>query len=190
MVEYFEIGHISNTHGLKGEVKVRPFTAKMKDYEKLKNIFIDFHAEATSEKIAFGLYLDGKVSVVFGTHTHVQTADEQILKGGTGYITDLGMTGPKNSVLGVKSDIIINRLKDNGLFYIACVGSIVIGTLRYMTGEPFPTALCLLMCVGLIGYMQKQSNQLLNKDLIRNVLLFISNIIILTIIYFIPSFIT
>ena len=58
------------------------------------------------------LYLDGKVSAFFGTHTHVQTADEQILSGGTGYITDLGMTGPINSVLGVKSEIIINRLKD------------------------------------------------------------------------------
>ncbi len=78
-------------------------------------IVVDFHAEATSEKIAFGLYLDGKVSAVFGTHTHVQTADEQILQGGTGYITDLGMTGPKNSVLGVKSDIIINRLRDNDM---------------------------------------------------------------------------
>ena len=78
-------------------------------------IVVDFHAEATSEKIAFGLYLDGKVSVVFGTHTHVQTADEQILRCGTGYITDLGMTGPKNSVLGVKSDIIINRLRDNDM---------------------------------------------------------------------------
>lgn len=78
-------------------------------------IIVDFHAEATSEKIALGLYLDGKTSVVFGTHTHVQTADEQILPLGTGYITDLGMTGPKNSVLGVKSDIIINRLRDNDM---------------------------------------------------------------------------
>ncbi len=78
-------------------------------------IVVDFHAEATSEKIAMGLYLDGKVSAVFGTHTHVQTADEQILPKGTGYITDLGMTGPKNSVLGVKSDIIINRLRDNDM---------------------------------------------------------------------------
>jgi len=76
-----------------------------------KVIVVDFHAEATSEKRALGLYLDGKVSALFGTHTHVQTADEQILPGGTGYITDLGMTGPKNSVLGVKSEIIINRLK-------------------------------------------------------------------------------
>lgn len=76
-------------------------------------IVVDFHAEATSEKIALGIYLDGKVSAVFGTHTHVQTADEQILPNGTGYITDLGMTGPNNSVLGVKSDIIINRLRNN-----------------------------------------------------------------------------
>lgn len=76
-------------------------------------IAVDFHAEATSEKRALGFYLDGRVSVFFGTHTHIQTADEQILPKGTGYITDLGMTGPKNSVLGVKSEIIINRLKDN-----------------------------------------------------------------------------
>ena len=78
-------------------------------------IIVDFHAEATSEKRALGLYLDGKVSAFFGTHTHIQTADEQILPNGTGYITDIGMTGPKNSVLGVKSDIIINRLRDNDM---------------------------------------------------------------------------
>ncbi len=77
-----------------------------------KYIIVDFHAEATSEKRAMGFYLDGKASVVFGTHTHVQTADEQILPKGTGYITDLGMTGVINSVLGVKNEIIINRLKD------------------------------------------------------------------------------
>ena len=75
-------------------------------------ILVDFHAEATSEKRALGLYLDGKVSAVFGTHTHVQTNDAQVLKNGTGYITDLGMTGPIDSVLGVKSQIIISRLKD------------------------------------------------------------------------------
>lgn len=77
-----------------------------------KIILVDFHAEATSEKRALGLYLDGKVSAVFGTHTHVQTNDAQILPLGTGYITDLGMTGPIQSVLGVKSSIIISRLKD------------------------------------------------------------------------------
>lgn len=80
-----------------------------------KIIVVDFHAEATSEKRAMGFYLDGKVSVMFGTHTHIQTADEQILENGTGYITDLGMTGPKDSVLGVKKEIIINRLKSNDM---------------------------------------------------------------------------
>lgn len=75
-------------------------------------ILVDFHAEATSEKRALGFYLDGRVSAVFGTHTHVQTADAQVLPLGTGYITDLGMTGAKQSVLGVKKEIIIGRLKD------------------------------------------------------------------------------
>lgn len=80
-----------------------------------KYIFVDFHAEATSEKRAMGFYLDGRVSAVFGTHTHVQTADAQVLPKGTGYITDLGMTGVINSVLGVKNNIIINRLKENDM---------------------------------------------------------------------------
>lgn len=80
-----------------------------------KFIFVDFHAEATSEKRAMGFYLDGRVSAVFGTHTHVQTADAQILPRGTGYITDLGMTGVINSVLGVKNEIIINRLRNNDM---------------------------------------------------------------------------
>lgn len=79
-----------------------------------KFILLDFHAEATSEKRAMGFFLDGKVSAVFGTHTHVQTADEQILPLGTGYITDLGMTGVIDSVLGVQKQIIINRLKSGG----------------------------------------------------------------------------
>lgn len=77
-----------------------------------KIILVDFHAEATSEKRALGIYLDGKVSALWGTHTHVQTNDAQILPGGTGYVTDLGMTGPIQSVLGVKSSIIISRFKD------------------------------------------------------------------------------
>ena len=78
-------------------------------------IVVDFHAEATSEKRALGIYLDGRVSAFFGTHTHIQTADEQVMKNGTGYITDLGMTGPRDSVLGVKSEIIINRLKNKDM---------------------------------------------------------------------------
>ncbi len=72
-------------------------------------IIVDHHAEATSEKIALGRYLDGRVSVVVGTHTHVVTADEQILPKGTAYITDLGMTGPHDSVIGVDTDIVIAR---------------------------------------------------------------------------------
>lgn len=72
-------------------------------------IIVDHHAEATSEKLAMGRYLDGRVSVVVGTHTHVQTADEQILPGGTGYITDLGMTGPYDSVIGVQAHLVITR---------------------------------------------------------------------------------
>ena len=82
--------------------------------ENARFILVDFHAEATSEKRAMGFFLDGKVSAVFGTHTHVQTADEQILPGGTGYITDLGMTGVIDSILGVEKQIIINRLMSGG----------------------------------------------------------------------------
>jgi metallophosphoesterase (TIGR00282 family) len=72
-------------------------------------VIVDHHAEATSEKLAMGRYLDGRVSVVVGTHTHVQTADEQILPGGTAYITDLGMTGPHDSIIGVESQLVITR---------------------------------------------------------------------------------
>lgn len=73
---------------------------------------IDFHAEATAEKRAMGYYVDGKVSAIFGTHTHVQTSDEQILPLGTGYITDVGMTGVIHSVLGVKKECSIKRMKE------------------------------------------------------------------------------
>ncbi len=72
-------------------------------------IIVDFHAEATSEKVALGWFLDGKVSAVLGTHTHIQTADARLLEQGTAYITDVGMTGPMNSVLGVKKEVIINK---------------------------------------------------------------------------------
>jgi 2',3'-cyclic-nucleotide 2'-phosphodiesterase len=71
--------------------------------------FVDFHAEVTSEKIAMGWYLDGRVSAMVGTHTHVPTADTRILPGGTAYQTDCGMTGPYHSVIGVQTDIIIQR---------------------------------------------------------------------------------
>ena len=74
-------------------------------------ILVEFHAEATSEKLAMGYFLDGRVSAVWGTHTHVPTADNQILPGGTGYVTDLGMTGPKNSVLGIRPDLSIAKFR-------------------------------------------------------------------------------
>ncbi len=81
-----------------------PFTTAdriLKEEEPAAFTLVDFHAEATSEKRALGYYLDGRVSALWGTHTHVQTADEQILPGGTGYLTDAGMTGPLRSVLGM-----------------------------------------------------------------------------------------
>ncbi|MCD6362906.1 MAG: TIGR00282 family metallophosphoesterase [Synergistetes bacterium] len=74
-----------------------------------KPILVDFHAEATSEKLAFAYYFDGRVSAVFGTHTHVPTADERILPKGTAYITDVGMTGPANSIIGMSPDKVIKR---------------------------------------------------------------------------------
>jgi metallophosphoesterase (TIGR00282 family) len=72
-------------------------------------IFVDFHAEATSEKMAMGWHLDGKVTAVVGTHTHVQTADEQILPGGTAYLTDAGMTGPHDSIIGVEKQAVLDK---------------------------------------------------------------------------------
>ena len=76
---------------------------------KTRVIFIDFHAEATSEKQAFGWYVDGRASAVVGTHTHIQTADERILPGGTAYLTDVGMTGPIDSIIGMRRDIVIPK---------------------------------------------------------------------------------
>lgn len=90
-----------------------PFESAKMEIARLKKltpiIMVDFHAEATSEKTAMGWYLDGKASAVFGTHTHIQTADEVILPKGTGYITDLGMTGPQYSVLGMDRHIVIDK---------------------------------------------------------------------------------
>lgn len=102
-----------------------PFLTADEEIEELKKntdiILVDFHAEATSEKVAMGWYLDGRVSAVYGTHTHVQTADERILPNGTGYITDIGMTGPYDSVLGLRKEVIINRFisEEHGKFQIA-----------------------------------------------------------------------
>ena len=90
-----------------------PFEALEKEIENLKDktdiIIVDFHADATSEKRAMGYFLDGKVTCMFGTHTHVQTADECILPKGSAYITDLGMTGAYESILGVECERVINK---------------------------------------------------------------------------------
>ncbi len=90
-----------------------PFDAARKAVDAVKAetpvIVVDMHAEATSEKVAMGWYLDGEVSAVIGTHTHIQTADEKILPGGTAYITDCGMTGPYDSVIGRKKEQILTR---------------------------------------------------------------------------------
>lgn len=90
-----------------------PFKATELEIEKMKNetniIVIDFHGEATSEKQAFAFYFDGKVSAIVGTHTHVQTADEKVLPKGTAYITDVGMTGPENSIIGFREDEILRK---------------------------------------------------------------------------------
>jgi 2',3'-cyclic-nucleotide 2'-phosphodiesterase len=90
-----------------------PFRVAEREIEKLRArtpiILVDMHAEATSEKLAMGWFLDGKVTAVVGTHTHVQTADEQVLPGGTAYITDVGMTGPHDGIIGVERDPVINR---------------------------------------------------------------------------------
>ena len=92
-----------------------PFIIAKELVEKLQKqvdiIIVDFHAEATAEKIAMGYFLDGKATAVFGTHTHVQTADEKILPKGTAYITDLGMTGPKNSVIGMDIEVSFKRFE-------------------------------------------------------------------------------
>src|SRR5262245_27272114 len=90
-----------------------PFTRGMAEVERLRKetpvIIVDMHAEATSEKVAMGFYLDGKVSAVVGTHTHVPTCDHRVLPKGTAYCTDLGMTGPYESVIGVEKEAVIQR---------------------------------------------------------------------------------
>jgi hypothetical protein len=91
-----------------------PFRVGEKEVELLRKetnvILVDFHAEATSEKMAMGWFLNGRVSAILGTHTHVQTSDEKILDEGTAYITDVGMTGPLASVIGIRKQVALDRL--------------------------------------------------------------------------------
>jgi metallophosphoesterase (TIGR00282 family) len=108
-----EIGVIN----LMGTTKLDPLDCPFRAFDELYHevraetrlVVVDFHAEVTSEKGAFANYVDGRASLVYGTHTHVQTADERILPGGTGFITDIGMTGPEDSVLGVAKELVIER---------------------------------------------------------------------------------
>jgi metallophosphoesterase (TIGR00282 family) len=90
-----------------------PFAVVLREIEALRErariIFVDFHAEATSEKIAMGWHLDGRATAVVGTHTHVQTADERLLPKGTAYLTDVGMTGPHDSIIGVEVSAALGR---------------------------------------------------------------------------------
>src|SRR5205823_11973168 len=90
-----------------------PFVVLKREIDAMRQrtriIFVDFHAEATSEKIAMGWHLDGLVTALVGTHTHVQTADERILPKGTAYLTDVGMTGPHDSIIGVQVEPALNR---------------------------------------------------------------------------------
>ena len=96
-----------------GILSENPFLVVDKIIDKIANkvdiIIVDFHAEATAEKIAMKYHLDGRVNFIFGTHTHVQTADEEVTEKGTAYITDLGMTGPKNSVIGMDTEASLKR---------------------------------------------------------------------------------
>ncbi|MDX1390706.1 MAG: TIGR00282 family metallophosphoesterase [Acidobacteriota bacterium] len=106
---------------VEGNVFMRPKTCPFQTVreeieavrQETKIIIVDLHAEATSEKKAMGWYLDGRVSLVIGTHTHVQTSDERILPEGTAYLTDAGMTGPHDSVIGMQKDIVIERFVTN-----------------------------------------------------------------------------
>ncbi len=112
-----------------------PFQKAISIIKRLKSecdiIILDFHAEATSEKIALGWYLDGKITCMFGTHTHIQTADERILPAGTAYITDLGMVGPENSVIGMDKDIVIEKFLTGrpARFEVAAAPAIFCGAL-------------------------------------------------------------
>lgn len=106
--------HLSGRVFMKPNINC-PFSTFDRIYPTLSHlsrcVILDFHAEATAEKIAFGYYVDGKISLLFGTHTHIPTADEKILPSGTGYITDVGMTGPYHSVIGRNIEDVVTSFK-------------------------------------------------------------------------------
>ncbi len=103
---------------------------------------LDFHAEATSEKYAIGRYFDGKINIIFGTHTHVPTADLQILPGGTAYVTDLGMSGPKNGILGTDTQAVLRKMKDHlPARFVPAAGDIEIQAVLFETDGAKPVSL-------------------------------------------------
>jgi metallophosphoesterase (TIGR00282 family) len=119
-----------------------PFTAvdeilEQNAKQKFDAIIVDHHAEATSEKVALGFYLNGRVTAVLGTHTHIPTADERVLPGGTAYVTDVGMCGPVDSVLGVKKEIIIDRFTKGGrmVFDYPETGKVRVGAMLITLGK-------------------------------------------------------
>lgn len=121
-----------------GRVGMEPLDCPFRTVDEIlkkvqsKIIIVDFHAEATSEKCAMGMYLDGRVSAVFGTHTHVMTADDRVLPKGTGYITDIGMTGVINSVIGMKPEISLSRFLDKKPHkYEAAVGETMLSAVIF-----------------------------------------------------------
>lgn len=133
---YTVVGIINLLGTVYMESMAPPFECLERQIEKVKSlgaklIIVDFHAEATSEKRAMGLCFDSKVTALYGTHTHVQTNDSQILPKKTAYLTDLGMTGPKQSVLGIKPEIAITKMRDKlpVRFYNATGESILNGWL-------------------------------------------------------------
>lgn len=117
-----------------------PFRTADEVLENIKDqadiIIVDFHAEATSEKLAMGWYLDGRVKAVLGTHTHVQTSDERVLPGGTAYITDVGMTGPRDSILGVEKETVIRKFISGmpARFEVAS-GETILGAVRVVLDD-------------------------------------------------------
>ena len=127
-------GHEIGVVNLLGRVFMKPCDCPFKAVEKAvtslslkaKMIFVDVHAEATSEKVAMGWMLDGRVSAVYGTHTHIQTADERVLPKGTAYITDLGMTGPYESVLGRETERVLHAI----LTQMPCTFDVARGDVR------------------------------------------------------------
>lgn len=118
-----------------------PFLVADEIIEQVKKetnlIFVDFHAEATAEKVAMGWYLDGRVSAVVGTHTHVQTADERILPGGTAYLTDAGACGPRNGVIGMDKEAVFRRMVQQlpARFDVAAGPAIMCGVLYTLDVE-------------------------------------------------------